>query len=315
MSYILEIDNVVKDFANHRALDNVSLKVPTGSIYGLLGPNGAGKTSLIRIITGITRADSGTVTFKGEPWSTKHIPQIGYLPEERGLYKKMKIGEQLIYLAELRGLSASEARERIKPWVEKFDLKQWMNSKVEDLSKGMGQKVQFIATVLHKPELLILDEPFSGFDPINANILRDEILRMRKEGTTIIFSTHRMETVEELCDDVCLINKSTKILEGSKETIRAQYSKNLYELTGKGTLQLPEGSELIIEKQGEVFNTWLFRLPDGYSVNHLIVHNLTNLELRSVQEMLPNMRDIFISAVTNTPIYSQSYIEEFSPEV
>jgi len=315
MSYILEIDNVTKEYANHKALDAVSFKVPKGSIYGLLGPNGAGKTSLIRIITGITRADSGSVLFQGKPWSESQTKDIGYLPEERGLYKKMKIGEQLIYLAELRGISASEARERIKPWVEKFELKQWMNSKVEDLSKGMGQKVQFIATVLHKPSLLILDEPFSGFDPINANIIRDEILKMRSEGTTVIFSTHRMETVEELCDDICLINKSKLVLEGNKETIRAKYSKNLFEITGKGTLELPMNSELLQEKLNEEFTTWLFRLAESHSLNDLIASNLSHFEFRSIQEKLPNMRDIFISAVTGAPIYSNSELAEFSPEI
>jgi ABC-2 type transport system ATP-binding protein len=207
---ILEAQHIVKRYSNHTALNDVSISIPRGCIFGLLGPNGAGKTSLIRIITQITAPDSGTVYFNGEPLSPKHISQIGYLPEERGLYKKMKVGEQLLYLTQLKGISKAEAMDKLKVWFKKFEIQTWWNKHVEDLSKGMQQKVQFVATVLHNPSLIILDEPFSGFDPINANLIKDEILQLKQQGSTIIFSTHRMESVEELCDYIALINKSQK---------------------------------------------------------------------------------------------------------
>lgn len=224
---ILEVKNVVKNYASHRALDHVSLTVPKGVIYGLLGPNGAGKTSLIRIVNQITGPDEGIILFDGQPLRENNIYDIGYLPEERGLYKKMKVGEQLLYLARLKGLSKDEAMEKLKEWFVKFDIKTWWDKNVEDLSKGMQQKIQFVATVLHQPRLIILDEPFSGFDPINANLIKDEILELKEKGSTIIFSTHRMESVEELCDYICLINKSRKVLEGKKkryqEAVQTQY--------------------------------------------------------------------------------------------
>ncbi len=225
---MLSVKNIVKQYATHRALDKVSLEVEKGKIFGLLGPNGAGKTSLIRIITQITAPDSGEVFFNGERLNTKHISQIGYLPEERGLYKKMEIGEQVLYLSKLKGLNSAEATKRIKYWFEKLDMKDWWNKKVEDLSKGMQQKVQFVATVLHQPELIILDEPFSGFDPVNADIIKNEILELNKNGATFIFSTHRMESVEELCDNIALINKSQKILDGTVDEIKASYRSNTY---------------------------------------------------------------------------------------
>src|SRR5690606_26071300 len=208
---MLEIENIVKQYSNHRALDDVSLSVPKGSIFGLLGPNGAGKTSLIRIINQINAPDSGEIIFDGEKLQPKHIERIGYLPEERGLYKKMKIGEQMLYLAQLKGIKKAEASRRIKEWFEKLEIQSWWDKKVEDLSKGMQQKVQFVATVIHKPDLIILDEPFSGFDPVNAQIIQNEILELNKQGATIIYSTHRMESVETLCDEIALINRSKKI--------------------------------------------------------------------------------------------------------
>jgi ABC-2 type transport system ATP-binding protein len=220
---MLSVKNIVKQYASHRALDDVSLEVEKGKIFGLLGPNGAGKTSLIRIITQITAPDSGTVTINGQRLNVDHIAQIGYLPEERGLYKKMEIGEQILYLARLKGLSSQEATKRIRYWFEKLDMQSWWNKKVEDLSKGMQQKVQFVATVLHNPELIILDEPFSGFDPVNADIIKNEILELNRQGATFIFSTHRMESVEELCDNIALIHQSKKILDGTVADIKSTY--------------------------------------------------------------------------------------------
>ena len=233
---LLETRHIVKDYAEHRALDDVSINIPKGSIFGLLGPNGAGKTSLIRIINQITGPDSGEIIFDGKPLNDSHIHRIGYLPEERGLYKKMKVGDQLLYLARLKGLSKNEAMDRLKIWFTKFDIKTWWDKQVADLSKGMQQKVQFVSTVLHEPDLIILDEPFSGFDPINANLIRDEILELREKGSTIIFSTHRMETVEELCDYIALIHRSKKVLDGPKNVIKEQFKTNTYFVEYSGTL-------------------------------------------------------------------------------
>ena len=232
----LEINEVSKFYQTHKALDHVSLSVPEVSIYGLLGPNGAGKTSLIRIINQITAPDTGSITFDNEPLNTEHIYKIGYLPEERGLYKKQKVWEQMIYFGQLKGLSLAEAKKRSEEWLVKFDLREWKNKKVEELSKGMQQKVQFIITVLHKPKLLILDEPFTGFDPINSEIIMNEIKSLKAQGTTILYSTHRMESVEEICDHICLINKSKKILDGSVKEIKKQNSKNLFELVFEGLM-------------------------------------------------------------------------------
>ena len=233
---ILSAKNIVKRYSSHTALDDVTLEIPNQSIFGLLGPNGAGKTSLIRIITQITGPDSGEIIFGGEKLSQKHIGQIGYLPEERGLYKKMEVGEQALYLAQLKGMSKAEAKKKLKLWFEKFEIDTWWNKKVEELSKGMQQKVQFIVTVLHEPKLLILDEPFSGFDPINANIIKNEILHLKKQGSTILFSTHNMGSVEELCDNIALINKSKKILDGSVKDIRKQFKSNIYEIEFSGSM-------------------------------------------------------------------------------
>src|SRR5882762_6353455 len=224
---ILSAKNIVKRYASHTALDDVSLDIPEQSIFGLLGPNGAGKTSLIRIINQITGPDSGELYFRGERLTQKHIEQIGYLPEERGLYKKMEVGEQALYLAQLKGMTKTEAKKKLKYWFEKFEIDAWWNKKVEELSKGMQQKVQFIVTVLHEPKLLILDEPFSGFDPINAKIIKNEILHLKQQGSTILFSTHNMGSVEELCDNIALINQSKKIVDGSVKDIRKEYKSNM----------------------------------------------------------------------------------------
>ena len=228
---IFEAKNIHKSYHNHVALNDVSLSVGEQTIFGLLGPNGAGKTSLIRIVNQITAPDSGEILINGERLSPKHIENIGYLPEERGLYKKMKIGEQAMYLAQLKGMSKTDAKRELLQWFEKFEIGSWWNKKVEELSKGMAQKVQFITTVLHKPKILILDEPFSGFDPINANLIKSEIQRLRDEGATIIFSTHRMESVEEICDYIALINQSEKILEGKLTNIKEEYKANIYNIT------------------------------------------------------------------------------------
>ena len=228
MSNILEVENVVKQYGDYVALNKVSLTVPKGSIYGLLGPNGAGKTSLIRIVNQITMPDSGTVTFDGELLKPKHVQYIGYLPEERGLYKSMKVGEQCLYLAQMKGLSKSEATAQLKYWFDRFEIQGWWNKKIQELSKGMAQKIQFVVCVLHKPKLLIFDEPFSGFDPVNANIIKDEILELKKQGSTIIFSTHRMESVEELCDDIALIQQSNKLIEGKLTDVKKQYRTNSF---------------------------------------------------------------------------------------
>ena len=302
MKPILEAIDVRKAYANHVALDGVSLAIPEGSIFGLLGPNGAGKTSLIRIITQITGADEGEIRFRGERLNPSHIAQIGYLPEERGLYKKMKVGEQLLYLAQLRGLSRADATGRIKQWLSRFDIKEWANKNVEDLSKGMQQKVQFIATVLHEPKLIILDEPFSGFDPINANLIKDEILDLRKQGATIIFSTHRMESVEELCDSIALINKARKVLDGPVTQIKNQFKTNTYELEGKGRMMLTHPDFEVLEQQerenGHVFAR--VQLHAGATPNDLLRFAMTQLEVQAFRERIPSINEIFIRRVGET---------------
>ncbi|TAE00961.1 MAG: ATP-binding cassette domain-containing protein [Bacteroidetes bacterium] len=296
---ILEIQKVSKNYSGHIALSEVSLNIPEKSIFGLLGPNGAGKTSLIRIITQITAADSGQVYFGGELLQREHISQIGYLPEERGLYKKMQVGEQLMYLAQLKGMSATEAKQKLKLWFEKFEIVSWWKKNIEDLSKGMQQKVQFIATVLHQPRLIILDEPFSGFDPINANLIKDEILELKKQGSTIIFSTHRMESVEELCDYIALINQARKILDGKKNDIKNAYKDNIYlvetesELLGNDTFQV-----LKTESLDEV-NKNTVKLIQGNS-SHLIQEVLKQTAIISFKEYVPSINEIFISKVGKT---------------
>ncbi|MDO7853056.1 ABC transporter ATP-binding protein [Hymenobacter convexus] len=302
MKPILEAIDVRKAYANHVALSGVSLEIPEGSIFGLLGPNGAGKTSLIRIITQITGADEGEIRFRGERLNPSHIAQIGYLPEERGLYKKMKVGEQLLYLAQLRGLSRSDATARIKHWLNRFEIKEWAGKNVEDLSKGMQQKVQFIATVLHDPKLIILDEPFSGFDPINANLIKDEILELRKQGATIIFSTHRMESVEEMCDNIALINRSRKVLDGPINLIRDQFKTNTYEVEGKGKLILVHPDFEVVEQKERENGHFYARvqLHAGVRPNDLLRYLIGAVEVEAFREKIPSINEIFIRRVRET---------------
>ena len=307
MEPILEIRNVTKRYSNHTAVNNVSITVPKKSIYGLLGPNGAGKTSLIRIINQITAPDSGEILFNGQKLDPKHVEQIGYLPEERGLYKKMPVGEQAMYLARLKGLSKAEAKKRLKYWFEKFEMQTWWSKKIDELSKGMQQKVQFIVTVLHEPQLLILDEPFSGFDPINAQLIRNEILELRQKGSTIIFSTHNMGSVEELCDHIALINKSEKILDGSVKEIRRSHKNNIYKITFNGNMMgftnaIWDGAKLLesgkVEDEKDMH--WAtIKMVDGVKTSRLLQELLPIIEIVSFNEVIPSMNDIFISHVNN----------------
>lgn len=288
---LITISNLNKSYANHQALKNVSIEIPKQSIFGLLGPNGAGKTSLIRILTQITQADSGEIMFDGEKLKEKHIYEMGYLPEERGLYKKMQIGEQLLYFAELKGLSNSEARKKVKYWVDKFEIKDWLNKKVEELSKGMQQKVQFIASVLHQPKLIILDEPFSGFDPQNAQLLIDEILKLRDEGSTIIFSTHRMDTVEKLCDDIAMIHKSEVVLSGNKNEIKQQFSFGEYELLFDGNLTASNHYEIVNSANNNATIKILTNTKDAIAaINELV-------EIKSFSQKIASMEEIFIKMI------------------
>lgn len=297
---MLSIRNIVKQYAGHQALNDVSLEVEKGQIFGLLGPNGAGKTSLIRIINQITAPDSGEILFNGEKLNQTHIEKIGYLPEERGLYKKMEIGEQIIYLARLKGLSREEARRRIKFWFEKLEMETWWNKKVEELSKGMQQKAQFVATVIHNPELLILDEPFSGFDPVNADLIKDEILELNQKGTTILFSTHRMESVEELCDSIALINKSRKILDGKMKDVRNSYRNNtfLIEYTGnKIDFTGNEPFELLDEIAADDAYTLKVQFKEGVTANEVLQYLIPQAQIHMLQEVIPSMHEIFIQKV------------------
>lgn len=290
-----------KSYADHQALEDVSISIPEKSIFGLLGPNGAGKTTLIRIITQIISKDEGTISFDGQLLDPQHIRNMGYLPEERGLYKKMKVGEQLLYLAQLKGLSKREAMDKIKVWFEKFEMKSWWKKNVIDLSKGMQQKVQFVATVLHQPKLIILDEPFSGFDPVNANLIKDEILELRNQGSTIIFSTHRMESVEELCDHIALINRSKKVLEGKTKEVRNSHKTNTFTVDYQGTLN---GS---FEDKFKVLDTTIVEdslkrssikiMQNGVSSNDLIGQLIQHVNVQSFQEKIPSINEIFIETV------------------
>ena len=297
---ILSIRQVVKKYSDHLALDHIDLEIPRAKIFGLLGPNGAGKTSLIRIINQITAPDSGQIIFDGEPLSPKHVDQIGYLPEERGLYKKMKVGDQLLYLAQLKGMSKSEAISKLKDWFIRLDIKDWWNKPVDDLSKGMQQKTQFIATVVHEPKLLILDEPFSGFDPINANMLKDEILAIKERGTTILFSTHRMETVEELCDDIALINHSRVVLAGEKVEVQNRYKQNTFKIRYLGNLPIGlKGMEILsLNEQSATL-----KMDVGISSNQAISEIISYVDLLEFQEIIPSFNDIFIQVVKETNAY------------
>ncbi len=301
---MLEIKNIVKQYANHKALDDVSIHVPSGKIFGLLGPNGAGKTSLIRIINQITAPDAGQILFDGQPLNSSHIGRIGYLPEERGLYKKMLIGDQMIYLAQLKGLSKNDAKEKIKYWFEKLKIESWWDKKVEDLSKGMQQKVQFVATVLHEPDLIILDEPFSGFDPVNAQVIQDEILELNKKGATIIYSTHRMESVEALCDNIALLNKSKVILEGSVKEIKNNYRNQTYKIEYSlkpetSAIQLDHNLWQIMENESNGNNALTIQIPQDKSLNDVLTHLIPQIEIQQIFEIIPSMHDIFIDKVTN----------------
>ena len=292
----LIVKDVVKQYGDYTALTNANISVPKGSIYGLLGPNGAGKTTLMRIINQITAPDSGEVIFDGEPLQKHHISEIGYMPEERGLYKKMKVGEQALYLAQLKGMSYNEALEKLKFWFEKLDILSWWNKKVEELSKGMAQKIQFIVTVIHEPKLLIFDEPFSGFDPINAAIIRKEILELAEKGTTIIFSTHRMESVEEICDHIALINKSKTILEGTIEDIKKKFAANTFEVVTSGG-KLKENDIFTIFSGKD--NNYHIKLKEGKSAKEILESILKDTEIISFKKETPTMEDIFIKAVNN----------------
>ena len=307
MKNALVTNSVSKNFGDFRALNNVSITVPKGSIFGLLGPNGAGKTTLIRIINQITMPDTGSVLLDDEPLQPHHIKDIGYLPEERGLYKTMKVGEQVLYLAQLKGLSKAEAKKRLKYWFEKLEIGDWWNKKIQELSKGMAQKIQFVVTVLHQPKLLIFDEPFSGFDPINANLIKDEILQLREEGATVIFSTHRMESVEELCDDIALIHESNKILEGKLTDIKRQYKTNTFEV-GLLTNNEEQLTKIIKDKFTvspavyKSLNDELklnIRLKENESSNDLLAFLTSNAQVNHFNELVPTVNDIFIQTVKN----------------
>ncbi|GGD06582.1 ABC transporter ATP-binding protein [Hyunsoonleella pacifica] len=307
MDKLLEVTDASKKFGDFTALNNVSITVPKGSIYGLLGPNGAGKTTLIRIINQITLPDSGSVILDGEHLNESHIKDIGYLPEERGLYKSMKVGEQAMYLAQLKGLSKSVAKERLQYWFDRLEIGDWWNKKIQELSKGMAQKIQFVVTVLHEPKLLIFDEPFSGFDPINANLIKDEILRLRDNGATVIFSTHRMESVEELCDDIALIHKSNKILDGKILDVKRAYKSNTFEVG------INSSNNIALEKLlSDKFETSLanfktlnnelklnIKISENQSSNDLLSFLMSQGEVSHFVELIPSVNDIFIQTVTN----------------
>ena len=307
MNNILTIDSVSKHYGNFTALNDVSINIPEGSIFGLLGPNGAGKTTLIRIINQITQPDSGKVFFNNSELKPSHIKNIGYLPEERGLYPKMKIGEQAIYLAQLKGLDRSVAKSELNKWFEKFEISDWWDKKVTELSKGMAQKVQFIVTVLHKPKLLIFDEPFSGFDPINANLIKDEILELRKQGATVIFSTHRMESVEELCEDIALINKSNKILDGKLDNIKAKFKSNTFEIAvnTSNVDHLKNQLDTLYNTSTPTFKTLgdnlrlNINLKPTQKSNELLKILNDNGEVIHFKEVIPSASEIFINSVKN----------------
>jgi len=294
----LEIKNVVKQYSGHRALDGVSLTVPEQTIYGLLGPNGAGKTTLIRIINMITAPDSGEVLLNGTKMTAADVAQIGYLPEERGLYKKMKIGEQALYLARLKGMSKNDALNQLRFWFKKFEIESWWNKKVEELSKGMAQKVQFITTIIHRPKLLIFDEPFSGFDPVNAALLKNEILELRNNGATVIFSTHNMASVEELCENISLINNAKVVLQGNVEQIRASHSTNKFAVCT--TSELIENQFIILNKNILKNGSFEFTISKNaqMSNNELLAKLISQTQIVSFAEQLPNMNDIFIETVS-----------------
>jgi ABC-2 type transport system ATP-binding protein len=307
MNNILEVNDVSKSYGDFKALNDVSIKVQKGSVFGLLGPNGAGKTTLIRIINQITMPDSGSITLDGKPLHPDDIKNIGYLPEERGLYKSMKVGEQAIYLAQLKGMSKQDAKVRLRYWFERLEIGDWWNKKIQELSKGMAQKIQFVVTVIHNPKLLIFDEPFSGFDPINANLIKDEILLLRDQGATIIFSTHRMESVEEMCDHIALINKSNKILDGNLMDIKREYRSNTYEIginpytENNIESKLNERYEVSLASFKSINKEYQFRvkIPSTETSNELIRFVTSLGQLTHFREVVPTANDIFIQTVKN----------------
>jgi len=305
---ILQVSHLKKYFSSQRAVDAISFNLGKGSIFGLLGPNGAGKTTLIRMITGIFYPDEGEILFEGRPFDPqKDITHIGYMPEERGLYKKMKIGEQAVYLAQLKGLSKQEATRKVKEWFIKFEMQSWWGKKVEDLSKGMGQKLQFVTTVLHEPKLIILDEPFSGLDPVNSNLIKDEIYALARKGSTIIFSTHRMEQVEEICDHIILVNRGQKILDGSVADVKQQFKENLFRV---GLEQVDENSLTAAAKAFEVVGnkegSLIVKIRDGYRSNDVLSHFINEGQnITAFTEILPSLNDIFIRLVEGTPLARQ----------
>ena len=287
---MIEGRNLQKSYEQNKVLNDFSFSISENSIYGLLGKNGAGKTTLIRIINQIIAPDKGQILFKNEPLTKKHIPLIGYLPEERGLYKKMKVGEQSLYLAQLKGLSKNKAKEQLKYWFDKFEMLSWWDKTIEELSKGMAQKVQFVSSVIHQPKLLILDEPFSGFDPVNANQIINEIKNLKSKGTTIIFSTHRMESIEQLCDEICMIDKGKKVLEGTTNNIKHKFHENIYEIVFEGNLILDKNYEVISSETNNV----LVKLKKEQSSNELIKHISNQVEIQNFRLKLPTLNDIFI---------------------
>jgi ABC-2 type transport system ATP-binding protein len=298
--YFLETKNIRKTYADHVALDDVSVRIPTGKVYGLLGPNGAGKTTLIRIINRITAPDQGTVLWENRPMTIQDTSCIGYLPEERGLYKKMKVGEQSLYLARLKGLSKQDAQKRLNYWFEKFDIASWKDKKLEELSKGMAQKVQFIITILHEPKLLIFDEPFSGFDPLNTQLLKDEILTLKEKGATVIFSTHNMASVEEICDEISLINHSKVVLEGNVDDIRKQYAKGVFVIkTAQNPKEQSQDSPYSILNTKQQNQYWVTRIQNNASITTKALLEQLNqqFEMLAFEEEIPSMNDIFIQTV------------------
>ena len=308
---IFEAKEIVKNYSNHTALNNVSIEIPRNCIFGLLGPNGAGKTSLIRIINQITAPDSGELILDGQKLTRKHIVDIGYLPEERGLYKKMKVGEQAIYLAQLKGMSKKEAINKLKIWFEKFEIDGWWNKTIEDLSKGMAQKIQFITTVIHEPKLLILDEPFSGFDPINTNLVKNEILNLKKNGTTVILSTHNMNSVEEICDHIALLDNSKKILSGEVVKIKEEFSEKIWEISYKGNAvsfanSIWGGWELINQEKGDhdIIKTRI-KLGPKLELNDFIRGIIEHVEIVELKKITPSMNDIFINMVNKSNAFDR----------
>lgn len=311
MENILEVRNLMKTFSGQKAVDDVSFDIGRGSVFGMLGPNGAGKTTLLRMITGIFYPDEGSIQFEDRKFDPlKDITRIGYMPEERGLYKKMKIGEQALYLARLKGLSKAEAMEKIRYWFERMEMQSWWNKKVQDLSKGMSQKLQFVTTILHEPKLVILDEPFSGLDPVNANLIKDEIFNLAKKGSTIIFSTHRMEQVEEICDHIVLINKGEKILDGSVKQVKQDFKENLFLV---GFEKAPNALEVndIFETVGTKGDSFVLKIREGYKPHDVLQYLIgRSHEVLAFNEMLPSLNDIFIKLVEGTPLARQfQYLE------